>query len=88
MAYEHTTMAQKKAVCSTLASDSLKPFPSISDCSLPKIPSTDDTASTFTSAVLKEEGAASAVKEEVADLMKNMQFSHMTSCTFNINLKM
>ena len=30
----------------------------------------------------------SSVKEEVADLMKNMQFSNMTSCTFNINLKM
>ena len=29
----------------------------------------------------------SSVKEEVADL-KNMQFSNMTSCTFNINLKM
>ena len=60
--------------------------PSFSDCSLPAIPSTDDTASTSTSAALKEEGAASAVKAEDADLIKNMQFSHMTSCTFNINV--
>ena len=88
MAYERTTMAQKKAVCSTLSSECLKPIP---------MPFVADTQSAFSSTsgsaspkddTQVKDKVPSSVKEEVVGLDENMQFSNMTSCTFNINLKM
>ncbi len=38
--------------------------------------------------VKEEDGIDARVKEEASDLMKKLQFNHITSCTFNINFKM
>ena len=74
---------QKKAVCSSLVSSDLKPLPA--DLGVLPIQLASDSATPKDAMVKKE--VASAVKEEVADLIKNMQFSNMTSCTLH-HLKM
>ena len=76
--YERTTPAQQKAVCKTLSTAAeTKPLP------MDKI-KTEDSVSECTTP------KTSPLKQEdnnPLDMMKKMQFSHLSGCTFNINFK-
>ena len=79
--YERTTPEQQKAVCSTLTSALSVP---------PLIPKS--AFSPFTLEGKQEDDTLCGVQEEKkeqedVDLMKKLQFSNMTSCTFNITFK-
>ena len=95
--YERTTPAQQKAVCKMLSNVPEKPSPSADGIPLPEVHSLDATSShSHPPPTIKQEDAIdtptavdipTAVQENASDIMKKLQFSNMTSCTFNINFK-
>ena len=101
--YECTTPAQQKALCSTLLSVHVPAANAISPVGVVPLPEllpkmvnssfgVDSTTShsvnhnvrPSTTCVKQEDGSGA---EEPSDLMKKLQFNHMTSYTININFK-
>ena len=84
MPYERTTAAQHKAVCSAL-SECTKPAGSTNKLPevKPNLSEGEPTPGMIESRCMKEESASASAGE----LMKNLNFQNLTSCTFNIHMK-
>ena len=101
--YEHSTIAQKKAVCDTLLG-----VPMMGVCNKEKKPEAKSTATckskntalesatdddiirsveSGTNAAPEKQASETSNKEDMADVMRKMQFSNMTGCTFNFTMR-
>ena len=102
MSYERTTAAQQKALCATLSgsSSSNSINPNVALAAMKQEGPPESTSSTYQPNPVKQEGGpehACVKREELDarapgdtkqadDLLKKLQFNHMTGCTFNISL--
>ena len=86
MAYEHTSMAQKKAVCDTLSTFRLLPPSPPENTTILNSSMTTLSSDNPCSSKQEKEKLIPSASKEVSDSMKKMKFSNMTKCVININM--
>ena len=97
MSYERTTTAQQKALCATLSGSSCsKMSPGVMPFSFFPDAVKQEEGSDIGTGVKQEDSVDPESKQEAAfpsdidpgdELLKKLQFTNMTSCTFNISFK-
>ena len=102
LSYERTTLAQKIAVCDTLVGvpamkglddtslPDVKDVPGAEGLEIVPISHCDDRQNLTSDEnviPMKKETSEVSQKDEIPDVMRNMQFSNLTGCTFNFSLR-
>ena len=88
LSYEHTSLAQKKAVCDTLLGMPMQESGNTTvkskKVSLETVDDKTTSANAENTAPVKE---VSKGRDELPGIIRHMQFSNMTGCTFNFTLQ-